>query len=300
MTRRRRGTRSLSGWTTPPPCPSPACPFILRGPQHERASAAPGYRLSPGWRVGGWRVLRRAYCGRGLPHPNLPPEGEGTPRCPAPPIPAFAGMTVALGGAGGGEWRRGGGSRLRGNDGERGWVARRGGGGWRGPCSGVVGFLREALGVGAVPAVAGRAVREPPLRSGGGCGMRGWFEVEMRRPLAPLDSRLRGNDAWVGVGLDLFRGGLPPPPCPSPRAPGYRLSPVWRLGVGGGCGGIRVGGDSPRPAPLDSCLRRNDAWVGVGVDLFLGGGPVRPAPRPAPLDTGLRRYGGWGVLPSQE
>ena len=34
--------------------------------------------------VRGWiRRASRAEGGRGLPHPNLPPEGEGTPRCAA-------------------------------------------------------------------------------------------------------------------------------------------------------------------------------------------------------------------------
>ena len=40
--------------------------------------------------------------------------------------------------------------------------------------------------------------------------------------------------------------------------------------VDGGCdGGDALGGDAPRPAPLDSCLRRNDARGVRGND---GGG----------------------------
>ncbi len=156
----------------------------------------------------------------------------------------------------------------------------------------------------------------------GGCVRVAWGEGS-----AGCGVRARGS--WQGGGM---RG------RPAPRTSGYRLSPVRRWGwVGGavgvgswgrgrplaaplpwvpacagttggnGLGGARVmgwgdalGGDAPRPAPLDSCLRRNDGGVGTTIGGVGDGegcwwvGALRQAQGERGCGWRLRRGGGGG------
>ena len=64
------------------------------------------------------------------------------------------------------------------------------------------------------------------------------------------------------------------------------------LGVSGTATVLR-GGVAPPGAPLDSCLRRNDARIGRGNAEGIWGGRAPPG---APLDTGFRRYDGEGFV----
>ena len=164
-----------------------------------------------------------------------------------------------------------------------------------GPCGrGAVrgGCVRVAWGEGS----GGRGVGARGPCQGG--GMRG-------RP-APRTSGYRLSPVrrwgWVGgaVGVGSWGRGRPrAPPLWIPAFAGMTVGVRWRGGVGG-C----VGGDAPRAAPLDSCLRRNDErgsrnddWGCRGRRGLLGGG----GPSTGSGRTGLWMAaatggggGGWG------
>ena len=156
--------------------------------------------------------------------------------------------------------------------------------------------------------------REARLRRGVGVGM-GDGGAPRR---APLDSCLRRNDACGRPPSSALRTG------PS-RASGQALTGSGRTDLGGApLVGIGVGmgdGDAPRRAPLDSCLRWNDACgrppssdLRTGFDRLRAngrgkracggewgcdGGWRRPAPRPSGYRLSpVRRWGwgGWRVL----
>ncbi len=116
-------------------------------------------------------------------------------------------------------------------------------------------------------------------------GVREWG-----RPLASapaLGSRFRGNDGWgerrwggTTVGVWCGRGSR----CRGTG--GSRTAPTARVGVRGWFG---VG--APRlAAPLDSCLRRNDARGGAAARQGLGDGGPAPGYRPPPV------WSAWGCV----
>ena len=200
--------------------------------------------------------------------------------CPAPLwIPAFAGTTVGGVGCGGGCWS---------------W--------W-----------------GEGPAAAGRAVREPPLRGLGSRGCdRGLDGVPRRAPVPSFDFPrnqqarptspgycLSRNDVgwWRNAGRPRRLRAAPVPWIPVLAGTTMGVcGPVGAAGGGGPFDRLRANGiavarvrwgvgdamrdrGAPRRAPLDSCLRRNDARGGVRE-----GREVGTSPRLAPA-LGSRESG---------
>ena len=155
---------------------------------------------------------------------------------------------------------------------------------------------------------------------------------------APLWIPASAGMTWEGAGIGGCGGGAWGGGCRSPGfaqagfpAPGSRLSPGWRRGVGRRQ--LQLGEGLPGPgAPLDSCLRRNDVtgggyddgvWGGSGplpglrsgglprpwIPAFagmeagelgdgncnLGRGCPAPAPLWIPASAGMTREGEWAV-----
>ena len=137
------------------------------------------------------------------------------------------------------------------------WEEGRGGDGVgaMGSCQGVFGVWdwrrrgRRAAPLPWVPAFARTTV--------GGCAGRAGVGGGVRPPGAPLDTGFRRYDDW---GVSEVRE---PETAPHRRpCPGFPLSRERRWGVNGAACRYCVG--LPHPAPLDSCLRRNDAKGSVG------------------------------------
>ena len=157
---------------------------------------------------------------------------------------------------------------------------------------------RVLLVSGGGPALAGRAIRESPLRRGVGVGSAKGVGDGGAPPM-PL---------WIlaSAGMTRVEGPL--------RVPsGQASTGSGRTDFGGvplvGSGDAMADGDAPRRAPLDSCLRRNDACgrppssaLRTGFDRLRANGRgkracggewgcdgVGGAPRRAPLVSCLRR-----------
>ena len=165
------------------------------------------------------------------------------------------------------------------------------------------------------------------LGGGGGWGMGCAARLPVHTLRGPQDrlrfpsartGRLRGDDCW-GAGV-----GTAPPLRLCPGFPlsrerrwggttvgvwcgrgsrcrgtgGSRTAPTSRVGVGGMQRWLVV--EMPRlAAPLDSCLRRNDALGGAAARRGLGDGGPAPGYRPPPVWSawgcgGAPGVGGWG------
>ena len=126
------------------------------------------------------------------------------------------------------------------------------------------------------------------------------------RDPAPLDSCLRRNDEWGCA------GGRSPILTFPPRGKGYPAAPpLWipafaGMTSGGGGGTLphpnlppEGEGISRDPAPLDSCLRRNDEWGWAGTTVGVEGGrspiltfPPRGKGYPATLPLWIPAFAG--------
>ena len=143
--------------------------------------------------------------------------------------------------------------------------------------------------------------------AGRGVGARGsWQGGGMRGRPAPRTSGYRLSPVrrwgWVGgaVGVGSWGRGRP-------RAPPLPWVPACAGTTGGnGLGGARVmgwgdalGGDAPRAAPLDSCLRRNDGGVSGTARAAGGWGPFDRLRANGVWEARVRRGGGmrWGETP---
>ena len=141
-------------------------------------------------------------------------------------------------------------------------------------CAGRRGLLVSGGG----PALAGRAIRESPLRRGvGELGMR-WGLVGGAPPGAPLDTGFRRyDDGGVGAGECCWCRGAPFE-CPQDRLRQAQGERSWEARVRWGLGDAMVGdGDAPRRAPaLGSRFRENDdRGMGVGECCWCrAGGPA--------------------------